>query len=42
MVGHKLGEFGSTRSFSGHTPDKKAAAAPAKQQNQQEIKNNGK
>ena len=37
MVGHKLGEFSPTRSFSGHTPaDKKAAqtaesdAAPAK------------
>ena len=34
MVGHKLGEFSPTRSFSGHTPaDKKAAqtaeAAPA-------------
>ncbi len=37
MVGHKLGEFSPTRSFSGHTPaDKKAAqtaesvSAPAK------------
>ena len=37
MVGHKLGEFSPTRSFSGHTPaDKKAAqtaesdAAPTK------------
>ena len=37
MVGHKLGEFSPTRSFSGHTPaDKKAAqtaeadATPAK------------
>src|SRR5271168_525332 len=32
MVGHKLGEFASTRTFHGHTPaDKKAAAegAPA-------------
>ena len=30
MVGHKLGEFASTRTFRGHTPaDKKAAAAPA-------------
>jgi small subunit ribosomal protein S19 len=28
MVGHKLGEFSPTRSFHGHTPaDKKAAAA---------------
>ena len=28
MVGHKLGEFSPTRTFSGHTPaDKKAAAA---------------
>ena len=31
MVGHKLGEFSPTRTFNGHTPaDKKAAAAPAK------------
>lgn len=31
MVGHKLGEFSTTRTFHGHTPaDKKAeAAAPA-------------
>ena len=30
MVGHKLGEFAPTRTFKGHTPaDKKAAAAPA-------------
>ena len=30
MVGHKLGEFSPTRTFNGHTPaDKKAAAAPA-------------
>lgn len=31
MVGHKMGEFSSTRTFHGHTPaDKKAAAdAPA-------------
>lgn len=34
MVGHKMGEFATTRTFSGHTPgDKKAAgdaaAAPA-------------
>ena len=28
MVGHKLGEFSPTRTFNGHTPaDKKAAAA---------------
>jgi small subunit ribosomal protein S19 len=28
MVGHKLGEFATTRTFHGHTPaDKKAAAA---------------
>ena len=27
MVGHKLGEFAPTRTFKGHTPaDKKAAA----------------
>jgi small subunit ribosomal protein S19 len=34
MVGHKLGEFAVTRTFKGHTGDKKseapAAAAPAK------------
>ena len=30
MAGHKLGEFAPTRTFKGHTPaDKKAAAAPA-------------
>ena len=30
MVVHKLGEFAPTRTFKGHTPaDKKAAAAPA-------------
>ena len=36
MVGHKLGEFAATRTFRGHTPaDKKAAApvaAPAKEE----------
>ena len=32
MVGHKLGEFAATRTFRGHTPaDKKAAAPTAKQ-----------
>ena len=33
MIGHKLGEFAPTRTFKGHTPaDKKAAAAaPAKE-----------
>ena len=31
MVGHKLGEFAATRTFRGHTPaDKKAAAPTAK------------
>ncbi|MCZ7566452.1 MAG: 30S ribosomal protein S19 [Burkholderiales bacterium] len=32
MVGHKLGEFALTRTFKGHTGDKKVAApaAPAK------------
>ncbi|MDA9624005.1 30S ribosomal protein S19 [Pelagibacteraceae bacterium] len=31
MVGHKLGEFAPTRTFRGHTPaDKKAAAPTAK------------
>ena len=30
MVGHKLGEFATTRTFKGHTPaDKKAAAEKA-------------
>jgi small subunit ribosomal protein S19 len=30
MVGHKMGEFSTTRQFSGHTPgDKKEAAAAA-------------
>jgi small subunit ribosomal protein S19 len=38
MVGHKLGEFAPTRTFHGHTGDKKAAApgasaAPAKKPN---------
>jgi small subunit ribosomal protein S19 len=30
MVGHKLGEFALTRTFKGHTADKKASVAPAK------------
>ena len=29
MVGHKLGEFAPTRTFSGHSAEKKAAAAPS-------------
>ena len=29
MVGHKLGEFAPTRTFKGHTPAYKKAAAPA-------------
>jgi small subunit ribosomal protein S19 len=29
MVGHKLGEFAPTRSFHGHSGDKKVSAAPA-------------
>ncbi|MBI3560387.1 MAG: 30S ribosomal protein S19 [Gammaproteobacteria bacterium] len=29
MVGHKLGEFAATRTFKGHTGDKKAAAPAA-------------
>ena len=29
MVGHKLGEFSPTRSFHGHSGDKKAKRAPA-------------
>jgi small subunit ribosomal protein S19 len=29
MVGHKLGEFASTRTFRGHSGDRKAAAATA-------------
>ena len=28
MVGHKLGEFSPTRTFRGHTPSDKKAAAP--------------
>ncbi len=28
MVGHKLGEFSPTRTFSGHSAEKKATAAP--------------
>ncbi len=28
MVGHKLGEFAPTRTFKGHTPADKKAAAP--------------
>lgn len=30
MIGHKLGEFAPTRTFTGHGGDKKAAAATAK------------
>jgi small subunit ribosomal protein S19 len=30
MVGHKLGEFALTRTFKGHSADKKVAATPAK------------
>ena len=29
MVGHKLGEFALTRTFKGHSADKKVAAPPA-------------
>ena len=29
MVGHKLGEFAPTRTFVGHSAEKKATAAPA-------------
>ena len=29
MVGHKLGEFSPTRTFHGHSGDRKAAAAPS-------------
>ncbi len=46
MVGHKLGEFAPTRTFKGHTPaDKKAAAtatsgaAPAKPGGDDDKKN---
>ncbi|HWN48788.1 MAG TPA: ribosomal protein S19 family protein, partial [Xanthobacteraceae bacterium] len=28
MVGHKLGEFAPTRTFHGHSSDKKAKRAP--------------
>jgi small subunit ribosomal protein S19 len=30
MVGHKLGEFSPTRTFGGHSAEKKVAKAPAK------------
>lgn len=30
MVGHKLGEFAPTRTFNGHSAEKKAAPAPGK------------
>lgn len=30
MVGHKLGEFAHTRTFKGHSADKKTSAAPAR------------
>jgi len=30
MVGHKLGEFAATRTFKGHTADKKSSAGPAR------------
>ena len=30
MVGHKLGEFALTRSFKGHSADRKTAPAPVK------------
>ena len=29
MVGHKLGEFAPTRTFKGHSGDRKAAATPS-------------
>jgi small subunit ribosomal protein S19 len=32
MVGHKLGEFALTRTFKGHTGDKKAVVAPTSAQ----------
>jgi small subunit ribosomal protein S19 len=30
MVGHKLGEFAATRTFKGHSADRKAAAPEKK------------
>ncbi len=30
MVGHKLGEFAHTRTFKGHSADKKTSSAPAR------------
>jgi small subunit ribosomal protein S19 len=30
MVGHKLGEFSPTRTFSGHSAEKKVSSAPGK------------
>ena len=41
MVGHKLGEFAPTRTFKGHTPADKKAAAPAAAKPDGD-KNNGK
>ena len=39
MVGHKLGEFAPTRTFKGHTPaDKKAAAATASEGDKKDAK----
>ena len=40
MVGHKLGEFAPTRTFKGHTPADKKAAAEATSKPTEE-KNNG-
>ena len=42
MVGHKLGEFAPTRTFKGHTPADKKAAATAETKPITGDKNNGK
>ena len=37
MVGHKLGEFAPTRTFKGHTPADKKAAAPTTKPDEDKI-----
>ena len=42
MVGHKLGEFAPTRTFKGHTPADKKAAAVASTEAAKPGETNGK
>ena len=42
MVGHKLGEFAPTRTFKGHTPADKKAAAVASTEAAKPGENNAK